>query len=309
MPAELTSFTFDRPQHTPNLWVAEGWTAYYDDLLPTRAELHGPRTYLDVLRDDMVWVQRAPGARRQSVVEASWHAWTGLYVRDENSVNAGTNYYTHGAVLAACLDLLIRETAPDSDGLDDGLPVAVAPLRARRAPRLPHAAATPRRTSPRRCRRPPARTSATSSPTTSTGTEPPPLPELLDVVGLTVTEKDAEMVRPDLGVQTRDDGDGVVVQAVYRDRPAWRAGISGGDRLVALDGTTVGRGELEQVLALARPGETVTATVTRGARLLDLEVELGDPLPEQRIVPVEQPDEAQRTAFARWLGHDLDDVE
>ena len=307
VPAELTRFTFDRPQHTPSLWVAEGWTAYYDDLLPARAGLEGPRAYLDALRDDMVWVQRAPGARRQSVTDASWHAWTGLYVRDENSINAGTNYYTHGAVLAACLDLLIRETAPDGDGLDEALRLLWRRFGHDHPRGYPTAGYTP------------ADVTAALSEAAGEdvgefvadhvqGTEPPPLPELLDVVGLRVVDEDREVVHPDLGVQCSDDRDGVVAAAVLRDRPAWRAGITGGDRLLAVDGATVGRGQLAQVLATADAGRTVTVTVARGSRLLDLEVELGDPVPDRRIVPVEDPDDAQRATFRRWTGSDLDDI-
>lgn len=307
VPAELTRFTFDRPQHTPSLWVAEGWTAYYDDLLPVRAELHGPRDYLDSLRDDMVWVQRAPGARRQSVVEASWHAWTGLYVRDENSVNAGTNYYTHGAVLAACLDLRIRDTAPGGDGLDDALRLLWRRFGHDQPSGYPAEGYTQ------------ADVAAALSEAAGEdvgdflvdhvhGTEPPPLAELLDVVGLRVVDEEPEVLRPDLGVQATEDGDGVGCTAVYRDRPAWRAGITGGDRLVAIDGLAVGGGELDQVLALAGAGDVVTVTVARGARLLHLDVELGEPLPDRRIVAVEAPDDDQRRAFRRWTGHDLEAV-
>ena len=304
VPAELLEFTFDRPQHTTSLWVAEGWTAYYDDLLPARAELFTAREYLDALRDDAVWVERTPGAARQSVTDASWHAWTGLYVRDENSVNSGTNYYTHGAVIAAWLDLLLRSEAPDGDGLDTAFRLLWERFG------HPHAVGYPTRGYTHddvvaALSDAAGRDLSAEVAAHVTGTTPPPLRDVLGTVGLQVVEEEPDVVRPDLGVHVRDGDDGVRVTAALRDGPAWRGGVTGGDRLVAIDGLLVQAGELERVLAGGRAGDTVTVTVARGSRLLDLEVELGAPRTECRIVAVDDPSDDQAAAFTRWTGHEL----
>ncbi len=307
VPAELTPFTLDRPQHTTSLWVAEGWTAYYDDLLPARAGLSTAREYLDALRDDLVWLQRTPGAARQSVAAASWHAWTGLYVADENSVNAGTNYYTHGAVIAAWLDLLLRSEAPEGDGLDDAFRLLWERFG------HPHPTGYPDRGYTHEDVVAALSDAAGRDLTAAVdehvrGTTPPPVADLLGTVGLRLDESEPDTVRPDLGVRVRDDGDHVRVTAALRDGPAWTGGVTGGDRLVAIDRLLVQAGELERVLAGFRAGSTVTVTVARGSRLLDLEVRLGAPVPEQTIVAVDDPSPAQTTAFHRWTGLDLADA-
>jgi predicted metalloprotease with PDZ domain len=308
VPAELTRFTLDRPQHTTSLWVAEGWTAYYDDLLPARAGLSSAREYLDVLRDDIVWTQRTPGTTRQSVADASWHAWTGLYVRDENSPNAGTNYYTHGAVLAAWLDLLLRSEAPDGDGLDTAFRLLWE--------RFGHAEPTGY---PDRGYTPDDVVAALSDAAGRdlaalvdehvTGTALPPVEDVLATVGLQLEDSEPDVVRPHLGIQARDDDGGVVVSAALRDGPAWHGGVTGGDRIVAVDGLLVRAGELDRVLADAQAGDTVVLHVARGNRLLDLAVELGPPQPERRLVAVAEADDAQRRAFTRWTGHSLTDLD
>ena len=119
VPADLVRPDPVAHTHTGLLWVAEGWTAYYDELLPLRAGRWTTARYLTAMGEQLDKVLERPGTALQSVEEASHHAWTKLYVRDENSDNAGTNYYDHGAVLAWCLDLLIRRERPDGDGLDE----------------------------------------------------------------------------------------------------------------------------------------------------------------------------------------------
>jgi len=307
VPAELVHFTLDRPQHTSSLWVAEGWTAYYDDLLPARADLTSPREYLDSLRDDLVWVERAPGARRQTVAEASWHAWTGLYVREENSLNAGTNYYTHGAVIAAALDLLIRDANPGGDGLDDAFRILWHRFGHDQPRGYPTTGYTHQDVVDALSEAA-GRDLSDFTDDHVLGTEPPPLADLLDTVGLRLEDTRADVVRPDLGVQSSDDGDAVVVNAVFRDRPAWQAGITGGDRIVAIDGLLIGRGELEPALATFNAGDIVRVTVARGARLLELDVELADPVPERRIVATDEPDEQQVAAFTAWTHRTLSEL-
>lgn len=307
VPAELVELDLARPTHTTSLWVAEGWTAYYDDLLPARAGLTSARDLLDGLRDDLRWVERTPGTRRQSLVDSSWHAWTGLYVRDENSVNAGTSYYTHGAVVAAVLDLLIRRHDPGGDGLDEAFRLLWQRFG------HPHASGYPA-TGYSHADVVAALSDAAGSDLGAVvaahveGTVPPPLAELLDVVGCEVVEVEPSTPRVDLGIQVTSEDRGPVIASALRDGPAWSAGVTGGDRLVAVDGTVIRRGDLKPMLAGLEPGHPVRLTVERAHRLLDLEVVPAPPLPELRIDPVEDPTDDQLDAFAAWSGHELDSV-
>lgn len=302
-PAALTQLDYERPVHTPSLWVAEGWTAYYDELLPLRAGVWPVRAYLDRTGETVQRVLDRPGRRLQSVRQASHEAWTKFYIRDENSPNVGVSYYEHGAVLALCLDLAIRRSAPESDGLDDVLRAlwerfgrsdegyeeedvegAVAEVADADLGGFFHEHVG--------------------------GTEDPPVDDLLDVVGLRRTERrpEDEPAAPELGVEISEDDDGVTLASVLRDRAAWNAGLTGGDRLLAVDRTRVRRGELRKVLLGYRPGDQVEVTVFRGPRLVTAEVTLGVPRPPRRLEPVEDPTDAQREAFRRWARRDLDDA-
>ncbi len=297
-PAELVRPDLVAHTHTRLLWVAEGWTAYYDELLPLRAERWTVERYLKTAGELLDRVMERPGTRLQSVEEASHHAWTKLYIRDENSDNAGTDYYGHGAVLAWCLDLLVRRQRPDGDGLDDAFralwqqfgrsDTGYTDVDVRAA--LADAAGTDL---------------GWFFDAHVTGRELPPVGDLVDVVGLSIERPAPEEPTPWLGATTAEDAGTVRVWSVVRDGPAWQAGVTGGDRLVAIDGQVVAPDKLATMLRAHAAGDTIVLSVLRGPRLLELAVVLGDPFRPHKVRPVADPTEAQRAAFRRWTGHDL----
>ncbi|MFA9445977.1 M61 family metallopeptidase [Egicoccus sp. AB-alg6-2] len=294
VPAALVAPDYERPTHTESLWVAEGWTAYYDELVPLRAGVWTLTRFLDNLRDTWQRVLDTPGVALQSLRRAGHEAWVKHYVRDENTLNANTDYYGHGALVAWYLDLRLRERQPDGDGLDD-----VFRLLWRR-----HADTAEGYTE--------ADVEKAVADVAGedfghvfaahvAGTELPPVDDALHAVGLKVVATSGDET-PDLGVHVTEDDHGVVFATVLRGRPAWQAGLTGGDQLVAVDGTRVGRGHLPGMLQARGAGDTVEVTVLRGPRMLTRTVTLGAPRPGRRLVRDEAASDAQREAFRRWTG-------
>jgi predicted metalloprotease with PDZ domain len=300
VPTDLVRPNYERPTHSPSLWVAEGWTAYYDELLPLRAGIWTLARHLDVLRDTWQRVLDTPGAHLQSLRQAAHEAWTKHYVRDENTPNAATDYYGHGAMVAFELDLLLRRARPDGDGLDE-----VVRLLWRR-----HAGTEDGYTE-----------QDVLDAIATVGDEDlatlvdqrvggrvlPELEAAVASVGLRFVDQEGPAA-PDLGVTLTEDDHGVTVATALRDRPAWRGGITGGDRLLAVDGTAVARGQLRHLLLGREEGDEVTLTVRRGPRLLTRTVTLGAPRPGRRLVRLDAPSDEQRTAFRRWTGRALSEA-
>ena len=96
--------------------------------------------------------------------------------------------------------------------------------------------------------------------------------------------------------------DAIVLTHVLRDGPAWHAGVSGGDRLLALDGETLTLSELPAVLRRHGPGTQVRCTLRRGPRVIERTVELAAPTVATRLAPDPEADEAARGRFQRWCG-------
>ncbi len=94
--------------YTRDLWHYEGVTSYYDDLFLLRAGILVPESYLDVVAETATRLQRTPGRAVQTLADASFEAWIKHYQPDENTPNQAVSYYVKGALVALCLDLLLR---------------------------------------------------------------------------------------------------------------------------------------------------------------------------------------------------------
>ncbi|MFN0276559.1 MAG: M61 family metallopeptidase [Chitinophagales bacterium] len=120
-PAPLGPFNYDAENYTTSLWIAEGFTAYYDDLFVRRAGLMPVSDYLTIVESNINSTRNRPGDNVQSVADASFDAWIKYYRSNENSTNAQVDYYTKGATLANTLDLEILHRSKGKHSLDDVL--------------------------------------------------------------------------------------------------------------------------------------------------------------------------------------------
>ncbi len=118
-PANFVPYDLTRPADTSLLWFFEGVTNYYDDLMLYRAGILKHSQYTDILNRNIDNVFRHRAQQRQTVTEAGFYAWTKYYQPTENSVNANTNYYVKGSLVALCMDLFIRDNSGDRFSLDD----------------------------------------------------------------------------------------------------------------------------------------------------------------------------------------------
>lgn len=106
-PIELGPFNYDEENYTTLLWVMEGFTSYYDELLMVRAGYYSKEDYLRKLQGTINYVEGSTGSRVQSVAHASFDAWIKAYRPNENSGNTTMTYYSRGAMLASILDAMI----------------------------------------------------------------------------------------------------------------------------------------------------------------------------------------------------------
>src|SRR6185436_13514058 len=109
---------------TSNLWIAEGFTAYYEHLQVRRAGLSSDQELIDGLGADIRELQTTPGRLVQSAQTASLDAWIKYYRPDENSPNTAISYYTKGSVIAFVLDATIRKATSGAKSLDDVMRLA-----------------------------------------------------------------------------------------------------------------------------------------------------------------------------------------
>jgi predicted metalloprotease with PDZ domain len=116
-PIALGPFDYDRENLTNMLWVSEGLSVYYEDLICLRAGLMTREQYLEKMRNSIQRFENAAGHRYQSATESSWNTWGTSGVGGDR--NTTISYYDNGGILGALLDLAIRHPTGSAKSLDD----------------------------------------------------------------------------------------------------------------------------------------------------------------------------------------------
>ncbi|WP_240315278.1 M61 family metallopeptidase [Mucilaginibacter pineti] len=118
-PIVLGPFDYDNENYTTNLWIAEGFTEYYQEIIVRRTNLYTPENYLDQIAVEFNTLENLPGKDVQTVAESSFDAWIKAYRPNENSNNTTISYYNKGAIIGMMLDLEIINDSKGKYSLDN----------------------------------------------------------------------------------------------------------------------------------------------------------------------------------------------
>ncbi|MDQ1140220.1 M61 family metallopeptidase [Pedobacter agri] len=118
-PVALGPFDYDNENYTTNLWVAEGFTSYYENKYMHRAGFNDDATFINDLAGAIGTVTNTPGAKYQSAASSSYDAWIIGYRPNENSKNNSISYYSKGEVIGILMDLEIINATKGAKSLDD----------------------------------------------------------------------------------------------------------------------------------------------------------------------------------------------
>ncbi len=282
-PAAFAPYDLSRENHTRLLWIFEGFTSYYDDLMLLRSGVITRSEYLKILSKQISSVLSTPGRHKQSVAESSFDAWTRYYKQDENSSNALISYYTKGSLIALGLDLTIRRATSDRFSLDDVMRCMWERYGREFYTGKPHGitenafAKLVRET-----------TGVDISKEISHwayGTHDVPLKALLHQQNIELSWKSSS-TKPSMDVRTRKQGEQVVIATVLENGAAHTAGLSALDTLVAIDGIRVDANSntLDTLLNRYAPGERVTIHVFRRDELRAFDLKLVTPAQNECVL-------------------------
>lgn len=118
-PFALGPFDYDNENYTHMLWVAEGFTSFYQENILLRAGILTPEEYKNKVAASISGIENQPGQKVQSVAEASWDAWIKYYRPNENSTNSTISYYNKGGVIGSLINLYIIGETKGKKSLDD----------------------------------------------------------------------------------------------------------------------------------------------------------------------------------------------
>jgi len=119
-PIELGPFDYDNGSRTNMLWVAEGITSYYDEMLLRWSGLQSSTAILKGFQQAIKKYENSPGSLFQSLTQASYDTWSdGPFGRTGDEVNKTVSYYDKGPVMALLLDFKIRHETKNKKSLND----------------------------------------------------------------------------------------------------------------------------------------------------------------------------------------------
>lgn len=305
-PAALGPFQYTRENYTRDLWVVEGITTYYTDLLLRRAGLIPQQRYLDKLAEMISRFQTLPGRAVQPLADSSFDTWIKFYRPDANTPNATISYYQKGALVALLLDLRIRAATENARSLDDlmrvlweryGAPDAGFPEGA-----VEGVAAEVAGTDLRPFFDHALRSTGEldyAGALAAAGLALVPLHQAVPsgAPGARVPDESRT------GLTLRTDGGRVTVVNVLAGSAAWAAGVNPGDELVALDGFRVSSPDWlnARLMEYAR-GVRVPLTVFRRDELVALSMPVDQGPPPRFVVrPAPDATPAQEALRAHWL--------
>jgi predicted metalloprotease with PDZ domain len=297
-PAAFAPYDLTRENYTSLLWLFEGFTSYYDDLMLVRSGLISQADYFALLGKTIGGVLRGAGRHKQSVAESSFDAWVKYYRQDENSPNAIVSYYTKGSLVALAFDLEIRAQTRNRKSLDDVMRL----LWQRYGRDFYHgqAVGVPEDAVAALITEATGVTLGRLFNDAVAGTRDLPLAKLLEPFGVTLAP-DTGTGRPSIGARVRGGAE-CVLAAVHEDGAAHRAGLSAGDVLVALDGLRVTGANLDALLGRYQAGDKLDLHAFRRDELRQVRIRLDGPdITNYKLSASDKP-AAQRAWRAAWLG-------
>ncbi len=267
-PVGIATLDYERENYTRDLWLSEGFTSYYQELLSYRAGVYSRGELLDRLIKNWHEVTGVPGRAMHSVSDSSFDAWIKLYRPDETSRSTTVSYYSKGALVAWCLDLRIRAASHGQASLDDVMRGLYAdfeehgPGQSRELVlALINEAATCALDEEFRI--------------LVDGVEDPPLADWLAPFGLTIAPSAGRSIAT-LNVRTRVVEGRLCIASVDRGGAGDAIGLCPDDELVSIDRERVAPNEFAATLSEQyAPDQEVELHVFRRGRLTGLQGQLG----------------------------------
>jgi len=295
-PDVLGPFDYENENYTKLLWVAEGATSYYEDVLLRRAGLINEKDVLSNRASSFQALQNQPGRFETSVEEASFDAWIKYYRQDENSINNQISYYDKGEILNFLLDVRIRTESNGEKSLDDVMRYLYAEFYKKGKN---FTSADYQKTSEMMA----GKSLEDFFAKYVRGREEIDYNSILSGFGLTLDTGANGRQQAYLGATTADVGGKLTVRVVPAGTPAYEQGLNTGDEIVAINGQRANQAYLQSVLAEKRPNDKIKLTIFRFDVLREIEITLGGRVsPNFRIFVAEDATQDQKRLYRQYFG-------
>lgn len=300
-PIALGPFNYDEENYTSNLWIAEGFTAYYQDVFTQRAGLQSPERFVTNLATTISSVENQPGIRVQTLSEASFDAWIKQYRPNENSPNSTISYYSKGSLIALIMDLEIINSTKGKAGLDEVMKSMYEEyyVKQKRGYTDGEFKAMAEKIA--------GHSLSSIYDDHINGLKTIDYNKYFNYAGFSITNQAAQIEEPYLGIATALREGKMIITQVARESGAWNAGLNVNDEILSIDNyiinkTSAGSNEFLKHVSGKLVGDRVKVSVIRDGLEKLIEVVLGkNPAVKYGISTIDGPSEAQMVVRKRWL--------
>lgn len=296
-PVALGPFDYDNENYTTNLWVAEGFTSYYENKIMLRAGFLSPEVIVQNLANALANVDNTPGARVQTVAEASYDAWIKSYRPNENSSNTTISYYSKGEIVGLLMDLEIAHATNGQKSLDDVMRTMYDQYykKLNRGYTDAEFKAVVEKIS--------GISFDTFWDTYVNGTGKIDYQKYFGYAGISINNENEGNQIPYIGIASKVFGGSVYVTAVSRNSAAWIGGLNVNDELLSVDGIPI-EASLEKmpVIANKKPGDLISVKVNRDGLLREVQLTIkANPNMKLAATINKKPTAKQLKVRERWL--------
>ncbi len=308
-PDALGPFDYENENYTKLLWVAEGGTEYYSNILLRRAGLLTDKDFLKDKAKAIKALQERPGRFEQSLENSSFDAWIKYYRPDENAVNTQISYYDKGEIVNMMLDITIRGASNGAKSEDDVMRYLYTEFFKKN-----------KNFTPEDFQKTAEMMAGKSLDDFFSkyvrGTADIDYNSIVNVLGLKLAVKDGADTAY-LGADTVEDNGRLNIKSLPAGTPAYEYGLNTGDQIVAIDGhranqtvpvgaDRIPRTFIQNYLFEKKPGDNVKFTVFRFDVIREITVTLGsDPRKSYNFAVLPNATDAQKKLYYDYLNADL----
>lgn len=306
-PQALSKYQYDNETYTRELWLAEGLSSYYDNLLLFRSGLLTVEEFMVLLADEVLQYELSPGRKVRTAEQASFDAWIKHYKPDANSINSDISYYRKGSLIGLVADTAIRKNSNQQYSLDD---IMREMYRLYGPDGLSSKGYPPRAFEALVEQRAGQQVAQEIGNLLTTVTDPD-IDAALDFYGLRLdrapsrqtAEASGRPVPTDFGLVWSIQESLLIVESVVRGGSGALAGVLPGDELIAINGQRVNRLNIQDRMLRMQPDENAELLLIRNGRVLTLPVQVQHAIPDKYRIFI-KPDISRREKerMEKWLG-------
>lgn len=293
-PVALGPFDYDRENYTQSLWIAEGWTSFYDNVFLVRAGLINAEQYLELLEHEVNDVMRFQGRFHQPLRESSHDTWVKFYKKDENFSNSQVSYYTKGALAALMLNIEIMSFTGGRKSIDDVLLELYNEYL--EDPSTGYTEEEVKRISENICRK----KLDEFWKKYLDGTAEIPLKVYLAKCGIEMKDENIN-AGCSLDAEIKNENGRLTVAKVFEGGSAYDSGLSTGDEIIAINGYRVDEELMKKLLSGKSAGAKIDVLTSRRGMLKLVKVTLKRPLPKYKLSLKKNPNKREKLMLGKWL--------